>query len=179
MGYLHVKYRLFDESIKYFDAAAGSADTLGAKRFLCQGYAEHFLLKFIWRGNDSCDLEKAEYWLKQTEDCYIKMWDELKQDIDKITWSDQSPFVEFYQKIQLANWLGNKKIEALFAAERFRAHSFRDSVQMDQSITTRTQQVLICRTDDIKEMAYKLGHPVVFLVAPITQILFCVGLSIL
>ena len=61
--------------------------------------------------------------------------------------------------IQLIKWLADKKLEALFVAERFRASSLRDSMQMRQS--TKTEQVLICQAD-IKAVAYKLGHPIVF-----------------
>ena len=162
LGFLHVALKTFDESIKYLDAAVSSAVTVGEKRFLFQTYGEHFLLKFmsVERGQDRCDLENAEKWLEKAEDCYNNMWDELKQDIDKIIWSDQHQFVHLNKRIQSVKWLADKKLETLIVAERFKARSFRDFIQMHQS--SKTEQVLICRADDIKAVAYKLRHPIVF-----------------
>ena len=52
LGQLHVLHKIFDESIEYLNAAVSSAATVGDNRLLCQIYAEHFLFKFFFQGED-------------------------------------------------------------------------------------------------------------------------------
>lgn len=65
--------------------------------------------------------------------------------------------------IQEVKWFLNKNLEALIAAERLRARSFRNAIEIRLSTTNQINQFLICHTDEMKAVAQKLGHPIVFL----------------
>lgn len=146
LGYMYVRHKISDNNssqyldmaIKYLDAASTKAATCAEKRFLFQSYSNYFLRKFLISENTDhkeAALTEAEKWLEKTEDCYEQMWRDNKQDIDKITWSDQCEFVSLIRVIQEIKWLSGKKLEALIMAERFRSRSLKDTMLIRHQTT--------------------------------------------
>lgn len=117
LGYLHVCHHMCDEAIKYLDEASNNAVTWSDKRLLYQNYAKCFMMRFVLAENkkDCARLVEAEKWLEKTEESYNKIWEELKLDFDKITFSDQSAYYSLTHLIQCVKWLRDKKLEALVA----------------------------------------------------------------
>lgn len=93
MGSLYGDFKHFDLAIKYIEAAVKYATTRHDKQLLFQAYAAYNFSKCLAVETDDNNHENAlkeiEKWLMKSE-CYNKIWEELKQGIDKVTWSDQS-----------------------------------------------------------------------------------------
>lgn len=134
--------------------------TIDDKRSICEIYGHCFLGRFYMgdRINRSLLIE-AENWFEKSVDCYDQMWDELKRDIDRITWSDRWGFVNMIGRLQFIKFLLEKKEEALVVAERYRARSFRDTMQTRQLVEN---QFSVCQLYEIKAVVNKLEQPIVY-----------------